>query len=354
MIGKMFFMIVIMLSIVGIALAEDETIELTTYYPAPYGDYDSISLTPTSTADAPTPYEGLIYYDSDTDEIKIYGEDPTGSATYGWKGIGSGNGIWSLNGTNAYYNDGSVGIGTDTPNSNLHIKGNDADITLDLNTGSGTSNTAKLGFFVNGAQKGNIYWNKANNKLYLTNRGSGSNKQLIFDQTGKMGIGMNPAHALDVNGDIRTSGGRYRTAERDDFYMKLQSDRNMVLYDAGGSYGIWSSGTAISDINLKNNITDLGSVLNMVDNLSAIRFYYNEGVYDDKPHIGLIAQEVEKHFPELVYTIPPAANKLIHYDKIAPILLQAVKELRAEKDKEIKDLRDRIKVLEDLVVSTKL
>ena len=31
---------------------------------------------------------------------------------------------WKLNGVNAYYNDGNVGIGTDNPDDKLHIVGN--------------------------------------------------------------------------------------------------------------------------------------------------------------------------------------------------------------------------------------
>ena len=47
--------------------------------------------------------------------------------------------------------------------------------------------------------------------------------------------------------------------------------------------------------------------------------------------IGVIAQEVEKVLPELVYT-DEAGFKSVDYTKLSPILIEAVKELKTEKD----------------------
>jgi len=70
--------------------AQEEEITLTTYYPAPYGDYASIALEPTPTAGAPaSPSEGQIYYNVDDDELKIYGEDPSDPGNLVWSGIRS-------------------------------------------------------------------------------------------------------------------------------------------------------------------------------------------------------------------------------------------------------------------------
>ncbi|MBP5667829.1 MAG: hypothetical protein IKO46_08205, partial [Salinivirgaceae bacterium] len=45
----------------------------------------------------------------------------------------------------------------------------------------------------------------------------------------------------------------------------------------------------------------------------------------------VIAQEVEKVLPELVYT-DEAGFKSVDYTKLSPILIEAVKELKTEKD----------------------
>ncbi len=42
-------------------------------------------------------------------------------ASLNWTAPGSGDGIWTLNGTNAYYTSGKVGIGTNAPATSLHV-----------------------------------------------------------------------------------------------------------------------------------------------------------------------------------------------------------------------------------------
>lgn len=53
--------------------------------------------------------------------------------------------------------------------------------------------------------------------------------------------------------------------------------------------------------------------------------------FSNDPQIGLIAQEVEKIFPQLVST-DDNGFKSIAYDKLSVLLLEAVKELKAEND----------------------
>ena len=49
----------------------------------------------------------------------------------------------------------------------------------------------------------------------------------------------------------------------------------------------------------------------------------------DGKEIGLLAQEVEKVLPNIVLT-DPDGNKLINYTAIIPIMIQSIKELKAE------------------------
>ena len=59
----------------------------------------------------------------------------------------------------------------------------------------------------------------------------------------------------------------------------------------------------------------------------------NKKIHANEGHdIGIIAQEVEAIFPELVNT---RANgyKAVKYDKLVAVLIEAVKELKAEVDK---------------------
>jgi len=104
--------------------AEDKEITLTTYYPAPYGDYDTISLTPKTTANAPSlVHEGLVYFNSDDNELKVYIEDPDNPGSYIWSSSARSSNVWSKVGTDINYSAGNVGIATASPLTKLDIVG---------------------------------------------------------------------------------------------------------------------------------------------------------------------------------------------------------------------------------------
>jgi len=47
--------------------------------------------------------------------------------------------------------------------------------------------------------------------------------------------------------------------------------------------------------------------------------------------VGLIAQEVERRYPELVST-DPEGYKAVNYAQLTPVLIEAIKELKAKND----------------------
>jgi uncharacterized protein YlxW (UPF0749 family) len=53
--------------------------------------------------------------------------------------------------------------------------------------------------------------------------------------------------------------------------------------------------------------------------------------FDSKTHVGVLAQEVEAVLPEAVET-GEDGYKSVKYSEITPLLIEAVKELKAEKD----------------------
>ena len=57
-------------------------------------------------------------------------------------------------------------------------------------------------------------------------------------------------------------------------------------------------------------------------------------IKDDKPSIGVIAQEIEAHIPEVVSTtqLDGADVKSVDYGKIVGVLINAVNELKVELD----------------------
>jgi hypothetical protein len=88
-----------------------------------------------------------------------------------------------------------------------------------------------------------------------------------------------------------------------------------------------------SDIRFKNNIIPIQNALDKVQSVGGYEFDWNgelksEHGYDGHD-IGVIAQEIEKIAPELV-TTRDNGYKAVKYEKIVPILIEAIKELAAK------------------------
>jgi hypothetical protein len=114
--------------------------------------------------------------------------------------------------------------------------------------------------------------------------------------TSRVGIGKtDPAYTLDVVGDIYASG-------------------DLV---------------AVSDERKKTNIEPISNALDKVLQLTGITFDQIDG--DDRRHAGVIAQEVEKVLPEVVYT-DKDGMKSVAYGNIIGLLIEAIKELAHKKD----------------------
>jgi hypothetical protein len=85
-----------------------------------------------------------------------------------------------------------------------------------------------------------------------------------------------------------------------------------------------------SDRRWKTNISTMDNVIDQVMNLSSVEFTW-EDKKDDKTHYGLIAQEVESVFPNLVST-DKSGYKYVNYTELIPVLLKVVQEQQKEID----------------------
>ena len=70
--------------------------------------------------------------------------------------------------------------------------------------------------------------------------------------------------------------------------------------------------------------------------------YESQGLSTGRKEIGVIAQEVEAVFPELVTTCEDEGYKAVEYGRFSVVLLEAVKELKAN----VEALAQRIAPLE--------
>ena len=94
-----------------------------------------------------------------------------------------------------------------------------------------------------------------------------------------------------------------------------------------------------SDINLKNNIEKIDN--SQFEKLNPVSFQYKNDI-QQKKHFGLIAQELETIYPELVSN--NTGFKSVNYIELIPIILSQMKCMQQEIDKLKEELNELKKV----------
>ena len=91
-----------------------------------------------------------------------------------------------------------------------------------------------------------------------------------------------------------------------------------------------------SDGRLKKDVVEIESALELIEQIRGVRFNWTEEAEAMAPsrvgkrEVGVIAQEIEAVMPEVVAEW--GEYKTVLYDRLVPLLIQAVKELKIEVD----------------------
>jgi hypothetical protein len=174
----------------------------------------------------------------------------------------------------------------------------------------------------------------------------------ISDNLGMLAIGVNNAAGIgDPTADrYYYADGQYTGAPAGVAFVIGNGDINTTALQRGdnpsnafvvnydGSATLSGELTINSDARLKSNIISLGSTLAkllMIDGKS-----YTMKTNESKSKIGLLAQDVQKAFPELVKTTNNEDKTLsVNYQGLIPVLINAIK----EQQKQIDELKKLLK-----------
>ena len=99
---------------------------------------------------------------------------------------------------------------------------------------------------------------------------------------------------------------------------------------------------ASSDERLKDNLSPITNSLEKVGQLKGYEFDWNDKQVVHSGHdVGVIAQEVEKVIPEIVETREHDGYKAVKYEKLVPLLINAINDLKAEIE-ELKSINKKV------------
>jgi len=189
--------------------------------------------------------------------------------------------------------------------------------------------------------------------------------QLVHQQGGDQGAAMtadidfhlwdsntvpnNPQARIGATGD-GTANQNYEAGGKLSFYTAARSHPSNTLSKVGevdhdGNWVFSGNVTAYgspSDIRLKENIENIQNPLEKVQQLNGVTFNYKK---DGKESTGLIAQDLEKVLPQVVYEAydleTNETHKAVRYGNIVGLLVEAMK----EQQKQIEELKEEVSSL---------
>ena len=234
--------------------------------------------------------------------------------------------------------NGNVGIGTTSPTAPLHVSSGGRYVTASPNAfGRSVIGMTSPGVIeINGDGTRSMYLTQASDtafavglgddtpdarfeifggggvfpKLMISSTADSNGDLMIVTSAGNVGIGLTaPAYALDVSGDVNIAAA------------------NVLRF--GGTQVCASAGcTAVSDRRLKEDVQSLENSLDNILKLQGVSYdWIDKEKYGQSQQIGLIAQDLEKVYPQAVVTDAKSGLKSVAYDHLVAPLIEAFKEL---------------------------
>jgi prepilin-type N-terminal cleavage/methylation domain-containing protein len=202
------------------------------------------------------------------------------------------------------FQDGKVKFKTNGTGIDLTIAGSSPEKNFSFVDGKITADNQEL--------KNGLIINSSNSTIVKIDNTKINAPELILNiktinASGKTTI----TNDLDLTGNLNFTNG---------------SINNVTNISANGSITVTGTVTASSDINLKKNIEIIPNSLERILKVKGVLFDWIDPQKDSRRQMGLIAQNVEKVFPELVYTNDHGIKSIAYQNLVAP-LIEAVKSL---------------------------
>lgn len=262
-------------------------------------------VTPTNSIDAVTPFSSAARHA----DVATFAEE---AASVPWSGV---TGVpaniatppWAAATGGIYYPGGSVGIGTNAPQSKLHVAA--GDVRLDTN--------ARIYFGANGENGDTVFLSRFN---YTT------------AQSGiQMEVGSNGQNSSNNDTFLITGAGIT-------YFQFNTQNGGQALKAGGGSWGV------LSDARAKHDIESLDGALDQLLKLRGRTYWYNDplaaGAGAGK-RTGFVAQEVEPFFPDWIGKTGDGV-KTLNITGFEALTVEALRDLRKEKDAQIAELTKRL------------
>jgi hypothetical protein len=271
---------------------------------------------------------------------------------------------FGTNGTSRMFlnSDGKLGLGTSNPGTSLHIENG--------NTFGNPGSTSSPSIYLYNTNNAS---STANSNVSVRTAGTGSGKPFYsLDVNGAFGYSMginNPTDQMILN----TSWDFNTTATNNAIIINRTGQSRVIIPAPNGSYAAdWPSGwggglatfdfscagiyyntlAARSDKRLKNTIESISNeLIAKYLQLRPVSYYWNqEKSNDTKLQYGLIAQEVEPLFPEMVNTgTDEMQTKSVNYQALHALSLKVIQKQQTaieELKKKQSDLEVRLLQLE--------
>jgi len=272
----------------------------------------------------------------------------------------------------SFVNTGRVGIGTIAPTELFEVQGAAANISIS-NTAESDSGIIFKDSQAPTDQAAAIKFSSSDQKLkFFVNDAVA--QRMVIDTAGNVGIGTgSPDYKLEVAGTMfsqgnfgnknsgETIGVQFEPGSTSATTMAVYSDELKIYYkgpnttrfifdEDGDAFkpggGSWSSS---SDERVKKDITSYTKGLTEILAIDPVNYKYNgkAGLPEEKQQIGVIAQDIQKVFPDAVQTYKALFNnddteetELLAFNpsELTFTLINAVKELKAE----LEDLKSKI------------